>query len=175
MTSVEIWKSSCDVSINGSVQSLFNFAYHTKLARYKYTRNKIGRKTEIKRGKQKHGADILERATLYWSEWPGETRTSFSRFGILALYCSFTNMANFRRKTVIKLKGRNYPTVLRVSIESPALFGGKSTWATSNGHSRNSLSTFFASSAENTYNDNNSSISYGLSPFFAVLLVDFVH
>ena len=124
MTSVEIWKSSCDVSINGSVQSLFNFAYHTKLTRYKYTRNKIGRKTEIKRGKQKHGADILERATLYWSEWPGETCTSFSRFGILALYCSFTNMANFRRKTVIKLKGRNYPTVLRVSIEFPALFEG---------------------------------------------------
>ena len=81
-------------------------------------------------------------------------------------------MANSRRKTVIKLKGRNYPTVLRVSIEFPVY---KPTKATSNGHSRNSLSTFFASSAKNTYNDNNFSISYGLSPFVAVLLVDFVH
>jgi len=57
MTSVEISKSSCDVSINGSIQSLFNFAYHTKLTRYplplpvtKY-KKQIGRKTEIKRGK----------------------------------------------------------------------------------------------------------------------------
>ena len=33
-------------------------------------------------------------------------------------------MANYRRKTVIKLKGQNDRTVLRVTIESPALFEG---------------------------------------------------
>ena len=60
-------RNACAFSakINRSVQSLFNFAYHTKLTRYKYTRNKIGRKTEIKSGKQQLGADILVRATLY--------------------------------------------------------------------------------------------------------------
>ena len=73
------------------------------------------------------------------------------------MYCSFTNMANFRRKTVIKLKGRNYPTVLRVSIESPALFEGYQPM-------RLQTAIRVASSAENTYNDNNSSISYGRVP-----------
>ena len=57
--------SCVSVFAEGSVQSLFNFAYHTKLTRYKYTRNKIGRKTEIKKVANKNMEQISSREQHY--------------------------------------------------------------------------------------------------------------